>query len=455
MTITVKERGILRELAKRQAEIAALPVMAEREALWRGLNGGKTEHPLVTMEFHGIESEVYPAPNCEGPLALALERQMVHYIFKHEQYKDDRVIPASVSVAIPNSFTPFGFLPEIIHMCEADGAESLAYRYGYVLNDLEADSAVFGASTRHIDAGLAETHALMEQAQDVLGDILAVRAEFRPVSFNPAGILLRYMGMETMFMSIMDYPELFHKIVRRLTDEYLAYVDALEAGGALAYNNDATTVPQDSYGYTDDLPGAGGAGNIGAEAVGAEDAKDAGAGGTPAYPAGSAGKPLPSCAAPQASDLWVYANSQETVGMSAAMYDEFFFSYAKEVTDRFGLVSYGCCEPVHTIWAPCLSRMKNLRKVSVSPWCDERALGDMIRGTKVCYHRKPSPNYISVDSVFNEEAFLAHMEETVKAAAGCPLEITFRDITSVRGEPQRLTRAVELTRKAFARHWHG
>ena len=418
MPINAKEREILRELAKRQAEIAALPVMAERKALWYDLNDGKTEHPLVTMEFHGLEHEVYPAQICEDPLARAVERQMSHYIFKHENFKDDRVIPASVSVQVQNSFTSFGARPDVIRAGKADGSDSLAYVYKHPVRDLEEDIDVFGKSTFKVDEGLRITNELVAQVRDAIGDIIPVRPEFSTMSFSPASTLLPYMGMETMFTSILDYPDLFHRVVRRLTDDYHAYLDAIEAAGAMVLNNDASRVTQDSYGYTHDLPGAG-------------------------YP----GRPL------KISDLWGYGNSQETVGMSDAMYDEFFFSYAKEISDRYGLVSYGCCEPVHAIWERCLSRMKNLRKLSVSPWCDQRGLAEMIRGTKICFHRKPSPNFISVDSVFDEAAFLNHMKETVRAAAGCPLEITFRDITSVRGEPQRLTRAVELTREAFATCW--
>jgi len=125
----------------------------------------------------------------------------------------------------------------------------------------------------------------------------------------------------------------------------------------------------------------------------------------------------------------------------------------KEIADRCGLFTYGCCEPVHTLWEPCLSRLKTLRKVSVSPWCDEEAIGEMIRGKKVVYNRKPFPNYISVDPTFDEDAFLEHMGKTVRAARGCPLEVTFRDVSGCCGQPWRLARAVEITREAFDRWW--
>ena len=421
MAVIKKEREILRELAKRQAEIAALPEMAERRALWYDLNDGKTGHPLVTMEFHGLEQDVYPAQVCMDPLARALERQMGQTIYKHGHYRDDRVIPDSVSVTVPNEITPFGRTVAVTRVKKADGTDDLGYIYDYAVNDMEADLALFGPSVFSVDAGLARASAAKSEVEDIVGDIIGVRIECPSFLFSPGNILIRMMHMETLFCSILDYPDLFHKVMRRLTDEFHAYMDAIETGGALLLNNDASMVHQDSYGYTRCLP------NLGAGGVADMD------------------RPV------RFADVWGYSNSQETVGMSVAMFDEFFFTYIKEIMDRCGLVSYGCCEPVHSLWDKCLSRMKNLRKLSVSPWCDEEDIGEKLRGTGVCYHRKPSPNYISVDSVFDERAFLEHMGRTVRAARGCPLEITFRDITSVRGEPWRLDRAVELTREAFAR----
>jgi len=408
------ERQSLRDLAKRQAEIAALPVMAERRARWYALNGGRTEHPLVTMEFHGVESDVYPPLACETPLARGMEHQMARQIFKFEHYRDDRVIPASFLVGIPNWFRPFGYSPRAVH------TGGMAYRYEHAVHDLEEDFNLFGPSAYEADAGLAKANARKAEIEDVIGDILPVRLEFPGPSFCPGHILVQMMSLETMCLSILDYPDLFHQVMRRLTDGYHAWLDAIEAAGAVIPNNDESHVAMDTYCYTGDLPGAD-----------------------------QLGRPA------KISDVWGYSNSQETVSMSPAMFGEFFFTYIKEIADRFGLYSYGCCEPVHSLWEPCFSRMKNLRKISISPWCDEEFMGDALRGRGIVYHRKPFSNFFSIDPVFDEEAFLKHMEKTVRCARQCPLEVTFRDICSVRGEPQRLTRAVELTREAFERWWQG
>jgi len=223
--------------------------------------------------------------------------------------------------------------------------------------------------------------------------------------------------MENMLVALHDEPELFHSVMRRVTDDMMAFMDEIEQQGALLLNNDSSWLNQDSFGYTTALPGKGYNG------------------------------------VPRLRDVWGYSNAQETVGISPEMFDEFFFTYIKAFADRVGLFAYGCCEPVDSQWPLSLSRLPNLRKLSVSPWCDEEKLGEMIRGRGIVYHRKPSPNFVGVDAHFDEDAFAAHMKRTVLAARGCPLEVTFRDILSVRGEPWRAKRAVEITREAFEKYY--
>jgi hypothetical protein len=43
----------------------------------------------------------------------------------------------------------------------------------------------------------------------------------------------------------------------------------------------------------------------------------------------------------------VVGELKDTVSISPEMYNEFFFPYYLEAAQQFGLVSYGCCEPVH------------------------------------------------------------------------------------------------------------
>ena len=151
MPISPNERKHLRELAKKYAELSALPIMQERTKLWYDLNDGMPGHPLVSMEFHGNPSGIYPDLLCNDPLASSLESQMVCKMHKHEVFKDDIVIPAAVSVFAHNWIRPFDFT-ESAHAPK--DSNSSAYMYNHVLNDLEEGFHFFKPSVYNVDVDL-------------------------------------------------------------------------------------------------------------------------------------------------------------------------------------------------------------------------------------------------------------------------------------------------------------
>ena len=152
-------------------------------------------------------------------------------------------------------------------------------------------------------------------------------------------------------------------------------------------------------------------------------------------------------------DVWGFMDSQETVSMSPDMFEEFIFPYYKKVSDIYGLLSYGCCEPVDPFWDNCISKLHNLRKVSISPWCNETKMGERLRGSNTIYFRKPSPNYLGVGKELDEEAFSKHIIETLKAAKGCKLEIAQRDVYTLSGNLPKARRYVEIMRNLIDQYW--
>lgn len=94
-----------------------------------------------------------------------------------------------------------------------------------------------------------------------------------------------------------------------------------------------------------------------------------------------------------------------------------------------------------------LSRFTNLRRISISPWCDEQMMGQALRGKRIVYHRKPSPNFLGVGDKLDEEGLRAHIRQTVDCARGCTLEFTQRDVYTVHGSTQKVARYVEILRE--------
>ena len=226
------------------------------------------------------------------------------------------------------------------------------------------------------------------------------------------------MGMENMFFAMYDYPDIFHALMKRITDDYIEYFKWLETEDLLLPTVSYEICGQGTFCFTHELP-------------------------QKRVP----GKKL------TANDLWGFMDSQETVGISPTMYEEFIFPYYKRISDLYGIFSYGCCEPVDPIWDNCLSKCENLRKISISPWCKEELMGEKLRGTKVIYHRKPSPNFIGVGKELDEEAWRQHIISTLKAAQGCHLEITQRDVYSLGGDSEKPRKAVKIIRELIEEYW--
>jgi hypothetical protein len=80
-------------------------------------------------------------------------------------------------------------------------------------------------------------------------------------------------------------------------------------------------------------------------------------------------------------------------------------------------------------------------------------MGEQLRGSKVIYHRKPSPNFLGVGSVLDEEAVRAHIRKTLQAAKGCKLEITQRDVYTINNDIKKAKRYVDIIKEEIINHW--
>jgi hypothetical protein len=249
--------------------------------------------------------------------------------------------------------------------------------------------------------------------EEQIGDILNVRMGMESFYAGLTNAIVYRMGMENMFMAIHDNPKNFHFMMNSLAEDYIKYAQQLEKRGLIAANNKNEPLEQGGFGHCNELPDI------------AETMKD----------------------------CWCSMDSQETVGISSDMFDEFFFPYYKKIADYYGLISWGCCEPAHPFWEKSLSKLSNLRKISISPWCDEEYMGEQLRGRDVIYHRKPSPNFIGVGKELDETGFREHIRKTLTAAKGCKLEISFRDVYNLEGNLNKPRRAIEITREEIGNNW--
>jgi len=411
-----RERTYLRDLARVQAEYARLPEMAERAARWKAHNACRGQRPMVVIELGTFLRDFMPESRCTSPEAQQIERNLLIWLRNHELVNDDKVVPDTYAVNTQIHHQLCGLDLQMDHATDEQG-RSIGYHFDQPIRDLREDWGVVRPSLWWVDR--EATAREVSLAQDVLGDILPVVVQNRSLDWG--GMLswraLRLMSMEGMLTALYDAPGEFHRLMAFLRDDLLNYMRWQEAEGLLTPNNGNHYAGAGSYGFTDELPAEGYQGVV------------------------------------RLRDRWHNLNSQETVGVSPRMFREFYSPYYNDIAREAGLVYFGCCEPVHALWETSLSTMPNLRKVSISPWCDEAFMGEALRGRKVIYSRKPMPQFLGVGTTWDEEGFAAHVAATLRAARGCTVEFIYRDVYTIGGDMDKPGKAVRSIRRMVDEVW--
>ena len=416
MNISTKDKIILRELAKKQFEYANSPINKERIIEWYEHNDLKGKRPMIHLEMGAFYNEIIPPRlSCESDSARGIEARLYSNFVNHELFNDDYPVPDFFPVYWDAFIKLFGIDIEIEYVKDESGNNTIAHRYKYVVDDLKKDIYKF----KKTEYGVQRDRVLEYKAtlEELFGDILPVKIVSASPPACPTYDLVMLMGMENMYFSMYDYPDEFHEVMERITNDYIEFFKWQEKEGLILPTNGNNIVHWGTWGFTHELSGT----------------KD--------------GEPC------TLKETWGYMNSQESVGLSPDMYHEFIFPYYKKIADLFGLFAYGCCEAVHPFWEKSLSSLLNLRKLSISHWADENYMGEQLKHSKVIYQRKPFPNYISTRGSFDESGFTADIINTLKAAKDCKLEFIIRDICTVNNDIERARRVVEIIREQIGKLW--
>lgn len=420
IVISAKDREILRELAKKQLAYANREENRRKIGEWYLHNACQGEKPMIHLEMGTFASEILPQRmRCEGAFARRVEEKLYANFLNQELFEDDRVTPDYYPMNYDTHFTLFGILPDVKHASDGGGNESLGHRFASVIEDLEEDYPKLKDSSFGVD--IVSTMHKKETVEEAIGDILPVRLVMDCLYSVPTQMLVHIMSMENMMFAMYDYPDLFLTVMDRIAQDTLAYYRMLEEKRLLLPTVYAENVGQGTWAFNRELPGW-------------EEWEK---------------RPFTT------KDVWGFMDSQETVGISPEMYETFIFPCYQKISEQYGLLSYGCCEPVDPIWDRCISKLRNLRKVSVSPWCNEEFMGERLRGSRVIYHRKPSPNFLGVDKVLDEDAVRLHIRKSLEAARGCKMEITQRDVYTIHRDIAKAKRYVALIREEIENHWKG
>ena len=407
--ISQKDREILRALAAHKLELAHSARNAEILAMWQSQAEGRRDTPTVRLLFSNFTNEVIDARmQCEGEDARKLERRLLSPMVGRDLFEDDTPVTDRFDVRPIVKGFPFGTRPK-----QTKAKSSIGYHIEPLTEDIEADVALFENGGFSVDT--TATEAVCAMADEVFGDILPSRIMQPSLTGAITNPLVRMIGMENYYMSMYDAPEVLHQIMEMATTVYERYFDELEQKGLLSPTNGCTPVAQESFAFTNELPAEG---------------------------------PITST-----KQCWGFLESQETTAASPDMFGEFVYPYYDRLVKRFGLLSYGCCERVDNLWEDYLSKWSSLRKLSVSPFNDERKIGDFLRGTRVVYYSKPRAEYVTNPGPLDEEALRRYFRGVAEAASGCLFEVAQREVGTIFGDFERGKRYVQIAREVIAEHW--
>jgi len=397
-----KDRVILRDLAGRAGEIASLPIQEEKRCLWRKLNGLKSERPMVTIDqvcWSEMNIDGKLTPRCEDEECRSYEQTLRRILLQWEYFPVDMVVEPFIKVKKAISNSAFGMSVKEHTLAAFESNSVVSHKFENQFNSI--DDVMTKIKMPVVSHDETETKRRMDFASWLFDGIMLLREEGYDPYLSIWDPISQWMSVEGALYGLIDDPEMMHALAGRIADGYMSMLDQMEEKGLLCHSQ---ALIHCTGAFTDDLPSI----NFNPEK-------------------------------PRTKDLWMFGLAQMFATVSPAMFEEYEINYMLPIFERFGLVYYGCCDPLDGKMKE-VRKIPHLRKISMSPWANKERGAEAI-GRDYVFSNKPNPAFIAAPS-FDEELVRKDLQQTKEICRrfGCPLEFIFKDISTVRNEPERLAK---------------
>ncbi len=402
------DRRLIRDLARRVAEVAADPVQAARRALWREHNALRPCRPLLLVFPEGSWAELVPADSlrAQDPAAQGIEAELRRRLYQAEHFDCDNVVEAEWIVPKVIGQTGWGVSGRHRPSPEARGA----WAFEPVIEQ-PSDLAKLRFPEVTYDEAAGERN--LAAMQDLFGDLLEVKLKgIAHVSYHLMNQWTSLRGLEQVFVDMYAAPGFLHDALGHLAEGHRRLLAQYQQLGLLSLNNDSTYHSSGGVGYSDELPGAD------------YDGRHV-----------------------RPSDLWASAEAQELAVVSPEQHYEFALQYEIPLLAPFGLNGYGCCEDLSRKLTEVLA-IPNLRRVSIAPSADlARSAAGL--GRRAILSWKPQP--ADLVGAFDEDRIRAYLRGALEAARDTVLEIILKDTHTCEQKPERFDRWTRLARQEIER----
>jgi hypothetical protein len=397
-----KDTDILRSLAEQVAQIASWSVHQEKARLWQRLNDLDSVRPTVWINeicWHEMNVDDELTLRTSHPWAQGQERELRRILYQWKHLPADMVVNDFLTCPLAIHSTDFGIIEDVDIVRTSDAGDIVSRHFNVQIREPEDIQKIKMPVVTHNQEATDLWHRAMEE---VYGGILPVRKMGQThIWFTPWDYLIRWWGVEEAMLDLVCRPAMVHAAVDRMVDAWMVELNQFVEQNLLSLDCNNTRVGSGGYGYTSALPG-----------------KDF----DPAHV-----KP---------HNMWGCSNAQIFSSVSPEMQWEFAIEHDLRWLKRWGMTYYGCCEPLDGK-LDVLRRIPNLRKISVSPWCDARRIVDGVGADYVISH-KPSPAILAEENWDPAQARKNLRDFLDTTEGNCHVEIIMKDISTVRYQPKRL-----------------
>lgn len=400
---SLSDKIVFRDLAKKYMEICNNPVQDKRRVLWKKHNSLKKTIPLIYVRAFAWQEMPQSMCVIEDPFLQQFEDFFRYQLF-WDMIGDDSIFEPWVTLKATTKCSGWG-VPVIRHY---SGELRGSFKINYPIKE-PSDLQKLRVPWHEIDEEKTKADFLI--LQDVIGDIITINIDRGPTYRRWGGdistILGHLRGIEHFMVDMIDNSEWLKSLVKFISDGVLKVHEEAEAAGdwgLCAHENQ-------SMPYAEELP-----------------------------------DPAANINGIKRKQLWAYMASQEFTGVSPAMHEGFLLRYQLPILEKFGLVSYGCCEDL-TNKIEMLRKIPNLRRIGVSPFADVGKCAERIGQDYVLSYR-PSPADM-VGYGFDVERIRTILKKDLELCRNSNVDITLKDVETVQGDTERVRKWVSITREVI------
>ena len=412
MELTARETKVLRTLASKWGEIAALSEMGKRRDLWYKLNRLKMERPMVLIDqvcWHEMDVDGFLKCEVNDPYFRHVESQMRHAIYEWEHMPVDMVFNPYLCLPRPITNSGWGIDAEVDRLLNDDTSDVASQ---HMNNQIHGDEDIDRIQAPIITLDTKREAEIRQHADVLLSGIIDYKMTSTCMHLGIWDTISMWMGVTDCYYELVDRPDMMHRLMEKLTQGLISIVDQRNEQGLFdVYSN----LCHCSHTFSDDLPPKG-------------------------------------CDMehPKSTEAWALGLAQLFTSVSPAVTDEFEVAYMQRLFPKFGAIYYGCCDRLDDR-LDVIAKLPNIRKLSCSPWSERETFAEKMPAHCVMSN-KPTPAFLATGSL-DEALVRADIRRTIDAAKAYDrnLEFILKDISTVNYDPQKLWRWAEIAMEEVQR----